>query len=138
MSLGLLIVLSGCASSKLAGNWSGSVKPSAEAQKSKGIGYSETKRSLKSSLTLNGDGSYTAKLQEVEYTGDWSQSGTKVTLKPKTYMGMSAENFPKTKKEVEGDALQTIFKAYDLEVSADEKSMTHTGAEGTTTFSKQD
>ena len=140
---GLLVVVAvgagfGCASSKFAGNWSGTLKESAEAKKTKTIGYSETKRSLKNSLSLSGDGSYTAKFQEVDYTGDWKQSGSKITLTPTTFMGMTQDKFPKTKKEVGVASIETIFKPYELEVGSDEKSLSHSGPEGSITFTKQD
>ena len=130
----IAIGVAGCKSNPLAGNWDGVVKLNAGATPKKGIGYSETKQSLKSNLYLDTDGSYKAKLQEVTYTGDWSQSGQTITLKPKTFMGMDRATFPATKSPTAGSDLDKIFKSYTLDLSTDSKTMTHTDDNATTTF----
>ena len=135
-----LVVVSslvGCSSSKWAGDYKGLLKEAAGKKPTKKIGYSETKPILTSTLTLGGDGSYIGKFREVEYTGEWKESGGKITLTPKTYMGMTQENFPKTKKDTDAGAVDSLFKPYDLDAGTDGKTLTHTDDAGTNTFTKE-
>lgn len=130
----LSLMLLACGSSPLAGNWSGVVKPTTGKSTAKASQYSETKQTLASSLYLNSDGSYKAKLQEVDYAGDWGQQGQTVTLTPKTYMGIDRANFPKTKTPTGSDTVNQLYKPYVLDLAADGKTMTHTDDHGTTIF----
>jgi len=129
---------SGCSSSKWAGNWNGLLKPAATNTNTKRIGYSETKPTLTSTLVLSGDGSYNAKIREVTYTGDWKEAGKKITLQPKTYMGMSEESMPKTKKAVGSGTMDSLFKPFVLDEGPDGKTLIHTDNRGTDTFTKAD
>ncbi len=99
-------------------------------------GYSETKPSLKSSLVLNGDGSYTAKFEEIDYAGTWAADGPKIVLKPKTYMGMERSTFPKPKVSTQTKTIDSLFQPYDLETTADGKTLTHKDDFGVVTFKK--
>ena len=128
--------VAGCSSSKFAGEWKGLLKESATKPKKKAGGYSETKPILTSSMTLSGDGTYTAKFREVDYTGEWKDAGGKITLTPKTYMGMPKENFPKTKQDAGAGAVDSLYKPYELDESSDGKTLTHTDEAGTNTFTK--
>jgi hypothetical protein len=133
--LGVLsLMLVACGANPLAGDWHGVVKLTAGKIVKQANKYSETKQSLTSNLHLNADGSYTAKLQDVDYTGDWAQSDQKVTLTPKTYMGMERSNFPATKTPTGGDAVARLYAPYNLDLSTDHKTLTHTDPLGTTTF----
>ncbi len=132
VSSGLLI--SGCASDPLAGNWAGELKLA------KGVvlqtkGFSETKPTLTSHLTVKGDGTYSANIREVMYTGTWAKTGTKVTLTPLTYMGVAKAELVGTKQATSAGTTSAIFKGYDLEVSS-EKTLVHTDGQGVTTFTK--
>jgi len=84
------------------------------------------------------DGSYTAKIREVNYTGDWKEEGQKITLTPKTFMGMTEASMPPTKKDVGKGTMNTIFQPVVLEESADGKTLTHTDENGTDTYTKAD
>ncbi len=136
--ISLASILMGCSSSKWAGNYKGLLKEVAGKKPTKKIGFSETKPILTSTLTLSGDGSYIGKFREVEYSGDWKESSGKVTLTPKTYMGMTQENFPKTKKDTDAGAVDSLFKPYELEEGSDGKTLVHTDDAGTNTFTKAD
>ncbi len=133
-----LCSIQGCSSSPYAGTWKGVVKaiapkPTQGKGSSQNAGlsrFSETKASTESTLTLNGDGSYTAKMQEVDSGGKWKQAGTTLTLSPDSYMGMDKEHFPG------GSAADGVFKAYELTASEDAKTLTHTDQNGVTTYTK--
>jgi hypothetical protein len=142
--LGLTVLLAsaisdiGCSSSKWAGNWKGVLKPGSGKQKKSAARYDDTKPIMTSTLVLSGDGSYTAKIREVNYTGDWKEEGQKITLTPKTFMGMTEASMPPTKKDVGKGTMNTIFQPVVLEESADGKTLTHTDENGTDTYTKAD
>lgn len=135
-SVSILLALSGCSSSKWAGDWHG-VRVLAKGKKMpQQKGYSETKPTMESSIYLNGNGSYTSKFEEVDYTGDWTEEGKTITLKPKTYMGMDRSNFPKTKEETSASTLDNFFKVYTLD-EAEDGSLVHKDDLGTVTYHKK-
>ena len=129
-------MITGCASDPLAGNWIGDLQV-AKGVKLETKGFSETKPTLKSKLTLKGDATYTATMREVAYTGTWAKTGTKVTLTPLTYMGVAKAQLVGTKQATSADTTSAIFKGYDLEISP-EKTLVHTDGKGVTTFTKSD
>jgi hypothetical protein len=106
------------------------------AKKMKVAGYSEGKKDSVSTIELSGNGSYTAKLEQVDYTGDWKAVGKTITLTPKTYMGMDQASFPATKKATGADVVSKIYAPYVLEISTDGSSMVHTDDLGVTTYKK--
>ena len=132
----LAFAVSGCAASKWSGDWHGTRVIPKGKKVSKTIGYSETKPSVASSVYLNGDGSYAAKLEEVSYTGDWKEEGQKIILSPKTYMGIERSNFPKTKTESSTQTIDHLYRPYELETSSDGKTLTHTDDFGVVTYQK--
>jgi len=127
----------GCSGGKWAGDWHG-IRVLAPGKKMpKSPGYGDSKPSMESSLYLNGDGSYTAKFSEINYTGDWKDEGQKITLTPKTYMGMDRSSFPKTKTETSSGTIDNLFRTFSLDESTDGKTLTHTDDLGTVTFHKK-
>jgi hypothetical protein len=127
--------LVGCGSDPLQGSWSGDLKL-AKGKKLKVSGYSETKPTIKSTLQLNGDGSYSANIREVTYTGQWVKAGTKITLTPKTYMGVDLAQVTGAKAASSAATTTAIGKPMELEVSADEKTLTAKEEPGETSFTK--
>jgi hypothetical protein len=129
------IALMGCGS-EYAGNYIGEIKPS-DPKKFFTMGKkSETKPITACSLQLNRDGTYSAKLLEIDYAGTWTQKGATITLTPKTYMGIERKDLGGRKQAVAGDALDKFFLPYELEVQKGSKTLTHTDKEGVTTFTK--
>ena len=131
----VLVANFACGSKPFVGHWDGALK----LDKGKSIPMnknSETKASLKSSLDINGDGTYTAKFQDVDYEGTWETKGTTLTLTPTKYMGLEKGQLPKTKSG-DASAIGGVFKPYVGEFSADGKTLTHNEELGTVTFTKR-
>ena len=128
-----LCTLPGCGGG-LSGDWTGTVVPNKTGSSVIGKGYSETKPSLKCTLGLGGNGHYEAKMQEVSSGGSWHVDGSKLTLTPATYMGMTREQLSSGKEK--GIGLEGIFAPYVLTVSADQKTLVHADEQGVTTYTR--
>jgi len=107
------------------GKWKGQIKMEESKKDDPGAKFAEALAGMMAmDLELKADHKFTMSMMMINLEGDWSMSGSRVTLVPKTVMGMSVEDYKK-KETASGTMSKTNGpdKPMELELQGDGKTM---------------
>jgi len=107
----LVLLIAGCKAggeAAVVGNWSGALKiPEAKKDDPMAKMAEGFASMLSMDLELKADHKFKITMMMIPIEGDWAMSGNQVTLTPKTFLGMTAEEYKKTQAKSGNTMSQT-------------------------------